>query len=157
MTVQLRLQTIAQQDVLGDSQIKANSPQGQNNADLRPAAPVLPKSTKPLDSPSSEKPTDTGQINDEAEQAFVFVLPDMLIEDQNLEASDTLLNNEQVDSTNQDTPNELQAFIQSPSAQRFKAQPIILPEDIAEQVLVQNNIAAPLTAADNRLKLVLLS
>jgi len=149
MTVQLRTQTIAQQDVLGDSQIKANSSQGQSDSELSPDRHVPPKSSKMLDSQSSEKPTDITQIHDEAEQEFVFDLPDMLIENENLEAGDALLNNEKVDSVNQDTPNELQAFIQNPSAQRFKAHQTTLPEGLAEQKLVQNNIASPLTLVGN--------
>lgn len=142
MTVQIRPQAIAQQDILGDSQIKANSSLGQNTADLSPATPVLEKNTQRL---ALEQSIDTGSTYDDAEQEFVFVLPDILLEDQNLETSgDTLLDNEQADATNEKTPNELQAFIQSPRVQSFKIQQTALPENVTEQALKQNNITVSL-------------
>ncbi|WP_159817207.1 flagellar hook-length control protein FliK [Colwellia sp. 20A7] len=157
MTVQLRPQSIAQQDVLGGSQIKANSSlsknsstglnpsSGANTADLSSATPTLAKTSQSMDSQSLEQSTDTGEIYDEAEQAFVFVLPDISTEDNSLEARGTLLDNEQLDTTNQDTPNELQAFIQNPRAQSFKIQAITLPVGATEQALVPNNIAGSLS------------
>jgi flagellar hook-length control protein FliK len=151
MTVQLRPQSIAQQDVLGGSQIKANASQstksssGANTADLSSATPTLAKTSQSMDSQSLEQSTDTGEIYDDAEQEFVFVLPDISTEDNSLEARDTLLDNEQLDTTNQDTPNELQAFIQNPRAQSFKIQAVTLPVGATEQALVPNNIAGSLS------------
>jgi len=157
MTVQLRPQSIAQQDVLGGSQIKANASQskdssrglnpssGANTADLSSATPTLAKTSQSMDSQSLEQSTDTGEIYDEAEQEFVFVLPDISTEDNSLEARDTLLDNEQLDTTNQDTPNEIQAFIQNPRAQSFKIQAVTLPVGATEQALVPNNIAGSLS------------
>ncbi|MDO6652477.1 flagellar hook-length control protein FliK [Colwellia sp. 1_MG-2023] len=153
MTVQLRTQTIAQQDVLGDSQIKANSSQSSNSsantntADLNAATATatLATTSKSLDSKPSEHSTDPSQTYDDAEEALVFVLPDILVDDQSLEASDVLLDNEQLDSTNKDTPNELQAFIQNPRAQSFKTQPITLSEDLIVQASVSNNLTSSLS------------
>ena len=133
MTVQLRTQTIAQQDVLGDSQIKANSSPSTNTAELNSATATLAKTSKSLDSEALEQSTEPNQTYDDAEDGAAFVLPDILGDEKSLEVSDVLLDNEQSDTTNQDTQNELQAFIQNPRAERFKTQPIILPTDLTVQ------------------------